>query len=87
MVSTGSEIIEIINIRFDFLKKDFSPELSLIDDLGMSSLDMVKLIIAIEEFYGIEISDDVARAIGTIGDMALAVEKINNDRRKEHVRL
>lgn len=76
MVSIGSEIIEIINIRFDFLKKDLSCESSLIDGLGMSSLDIVKLIIAIEEFYGIEISDEAAKTINTVGDMVFVVEKI-----------
>ena len=44
------------------------PEASFIDDLGADSLDIVELVMAIEEEFGFEISDDDAEKIQTIGD-------------------
>ena len=44
------------------------PEASFIDDLGADSLDIVELVMAIEEEFGLEISDDDAEKIQTIGD-------------------
>ncbi len=44
------------------------PEASFIDDLGADSLDIVELVMAIEEEFGLEIPDDDAEKIQTIGD-------------------
>ncbi len=41
---------------------------SFIDDLGADSLDIVELVMALEEKYGIEISDEDAEKIQTVGD-------------------
>ena len=41
---------------------------SFIDDLGADSLDNVELVMAFEEEFGIEISDDAAEHIRTVGD-------------------
>ena len=39
-----------------------------IDDLGADSLDTVELVMAFEEEFGIEIPDDAAEKIQTVGD-------------------
>ena len=39
-----------------------------IDDLGADSLDTVELVMAFEEEFGIEIPDDAAEKIATVGD-------------------
>jgi acyl carrier protein len=41
---------------------------SFIDDLGADSLDTVELVMAFEEEFGIEIPDDAAESIQTVGD-------------------
>ena len=46
-----------------------------IDDLGAHSLDVFQIIMAIEEEFDIEIDNDVAESIVTVGD---AVEQIKN---------
>ncbi len=43
------------------------PEASFIDDLGADSLDTVELIMAFEEEYGIEIPDEEAEKLTTVG--------------------
>jgi acyl carrier protein len=43
-------------------------EASFIDDLGADSLDTVELVMAFEEEFGLEIPDDAAEKIQTVGD-------------------
>ena len=52
------------------------PEAKFIDDLGADSLDTVELVMAFEEEFGIEIPDDAAESIQTVGD---AVNFINSN--------
>ncbi len=48
-----------------------------IDDLGADSLDNVELVMAFEEEFDIEIPDDAAESIGTVGDaVKLISEKV-----------
>lgn len=44
------------------------PEASFADDLDADSLDLVELVMALEEEFGIEIPDDAAETIQTFGD-------------------
>ena len=44
------------------------PEASFIDDLGADSLDTVELVMAFEEEFGIEIPDEDAEQLQTVGD-------------------
>ena len=47
---------------------EVKPEASFIDDLGADSLDIVELVMAFEEEFGVEIPDDAAETIVTVGD-------------------
>ncbi len=49
-------------------------EASFIDDLGADSLDTVELVMAFEEEFGIEIPDDAAETIQTVGDAVSFIE-------------
>jgi acyl carrier protein len=51
------------------------PEASFIDDLGADSLDTVELVMAFEEEFSIEIPDDAAETIQTVGDAIGFIEK------------
>ena len=48
---------------------EMKPEASILDDLGADSLDIVELVMAIEETFDIEISDEDAEAMRTIRDV------------------
>ncbi len=48
---------------------------SFIDDLGADSLDIVELVMAFEEEFGIEIPDDAAEKIQTIGDAVKFIQE------------
>ena len=47
---------------------EVTPTASFIDDLGADSLDIVELVMAFEEEFGVEIPDDAAEKIMTVGD-------------------
>jgi acyl carrier protein len=48
---------------------------SFIDDLGADSLDTVELVMAFEEEFGVEIPDDAADSILTVGDAVKFITK------------
>jgi len=57
-------LIEQLGIDGDSI----TPESSLIDDLNADSLDMVELVMAMEQEFGISIPDEEAERIKTVGD-------------------
>jgi len=62
-------IAEVLSIDEDSI----SPETTFVDDLGADSLDVFQIIMAIEEEFDIEIANEAAEKIVTVGD---AVEQI-----------
>jgi acyl carrier protein len=62
-------VIEIIVEQLGVSEEEVTLEASFIDDLGADSLDLVELIMAMEEEFGIEISDEDAEKIQTVQDV------------------
>jgi acyl carrier protein len=56
------------------------PEAKFIDDLGADSLDIVELIMALEDEYGIEIPDEDAEKMETVGDAIKYIEEHMTDK-------
>ena len=67
-MSIEDKVVEIIMEQLDVTKEECVPEASFIDDLGADSLDIVELIMALEENFSIEITDEELRKIRTIQD-------------------
>ncbi len=61
-------VSKIIVEQLGISTEEVVPEASFIDDLGADSLDIVELVMALEEAFDIEIPDDDAEKIQTIGD-------------------
>ncbi len=57
-------IVEQLNVEED----DVTEDASFVDDLGADSLDIVELVMALEEEFGISIPDEEAESIKTVGD-------------------
>ena len=70
-----SRLKEIIIDRLDVEEDQIVPEASFVEDLGADSLDIFQIIMGIEETFDIEIDNDDAEQISTVGD---AVEQIKN---------
>jgi acyl carrier protein len=64
-------VVEHLGVDADKVKSDAS----FIDDLGADSLDTVELVMAFEEEFGIEIPDDAAETIQTVGDAVTFIDK------------
>lgn len=58
-------IVEQLGVESD----DVTMESSFVDDLGADSLDIVELIMALEEEFNMEIPDEEAEMIATVGDV------------------
>ena len=65
-----SVIVEQLNVDEDV----FTEDASFIDDLGADSLDIVELVMALEEEFGISIPDEQAESIKTVGDAIAFIE-------------
>ena len=53
---------------------------SFIDDLGADSLDTVEVVMTLEEEFGIEITDEIAESIRTVGDAIKAVTQLTSQK-------
>ena len=65
-------VVEQLNVSPEEVKEDSK----FVDDLGADSLDVVELVMALEEKFDIEIPDDQAEAIQTVGDAVKFIENI-----------
>jgi acyl carrier protein len=59
---------EIIAKELEVETKQLTPEAKFIEDLGADSLDIVELVMALEEEFGLEIPDEEADKLKTVGD-------------------
>ena len=67
------KVVSIVAEQLSVDKAEISRDTSFVNDLGADSLDTVELVMEFEERFGIEIPDDAAEKIQTVGD---AVEYI-----------
>jgi len=75
-MSAEEKVIDIIVEQLSVDKDKVVPSASFVDDLGADSLDLVELIMAMEEAFGIEIPDEVAEKITSVKD---AIEHVNKE--------
>ena len=68
------KVKEIISAELNLDPSKVTLEANLESDLGADSLDAVEVIMALEDEFGIEISDDAAQAIKTVGDIVNHIE-------------
>jgi len=76
-MSAEEKVIDIIVEQLSVDKDKVVPSASFVDDLGADSLDLVELIMAMEEAFGIEIPDEVAEKITTVQDAIEHVSKVS----------
>ena len=75
MSDTADGVKKIVVEHLGVEEDKVTPDASFIDDLGADSLDIVELVMAFEEEFGVEIPDDAAEKINTVGDANKYIEE------------
>ncbi len=75
MSETSDRVKKIVIEHLGVEAEKVTEDASFIDDLGADSLDIVELVMAFEEEFGVEIPDDAAEKISTVND---AIEYIDS---------
>ncbi len=66
--SVEQKVKEIICEQLGVSEEEVTSEASFIEDLGADSLDIVELVMALEEEFGLDIPDEDADKMKTVGD-------------------
>jgi acyl carrier protein len=74
MSETADRVKKIVVEHLGVEQEKVTEEASFIDDLGADSLDIVELVMAFEEEFGVEIPDDAAEKITTVNDAIAYIE-------------
>ena len=74
-MSTFEKVRDIVVAQLGVEADEVSIESTFIDDLGADSLDIVELIMAFEEEFGIEIPDEAAEKIKTVQDVVSYIDQ------------
>jgi len=69
MEEIEKKVIEVLADKASLDPKQIKPESSLVDDLGLDSLDAVEMVFELEENYGIDIPDEQIPKFKNIGDI------------------
>jgi acyl carrier protein len=69
-----TRVKEIVIEQLGVNEDEVTPEASFLEDLGADSLDIVELVMALEEEYELEISDEDAEGIKTVQDVVSYIE-------------
>ncbi len=69
----ADQAIQVVNDtlvkEFELERSTITPEARMREDLGLDSLDAVDLIVALEKALGVEIPEETARRMRTVGDI------------------
>jgi acyl carrier protein len=75
MEVSQDKIKQIIADQLGVKKEEVTDNAKFVDDLGADSLDTVELVMALEEEFGIEIPDEEAEKLVTVGDALRYIEE------------
>ncbi|MCF6094361.1 acyl carrier protein [Microaerobacter geothermalis] len=74
MADTFEKVKKIIVDRLGVEESEVTMEASFKDDLGADSLDVVELVMELEDEFDLEISDEEAEKISTVGEVVAYIE-------------
>ena len=75
MAISADRIKTIIAEQLGVKKEEVTDSASFVDDLGADSLDTVELVMALEEEFGMEIPDEDAEKLKTVGEAIKYIEE------------
>jgi len=75
MEVSQDKVKQIIAEQLGVKKEEVTEGAKFVDDLGADSLDTVELVMALEEEFGVEIPDEDAEKLSTVGDALRYIEE------------
>ena len=75
MASIEERVRDLVVDQLGVSEDQVNPQASFIDDLGADSLDTVELVMAFEEEFGIDIPDEDAEKMSSVGDAIKYLEE------------
>lgn len=75
MSDTFERVKNIVVDRLGVKEEDVTPQATFKDDLGADSLDVVELIMELEDEFDLEISDEDAEKISSVGDVVTYIDQ------------
>lgn len=68
------KLSDILSEQLDIEKSKITMDLSITDDLGADSLDLVDMLMSLEDEFDLEVPDEDVEKIKTVGDMVKYIE-------------
>jgi acyl carrier protein len=78
-MDTFSTLKNIVVDQLGVAESEVTMEAHFQDDLGADSLDIVEMIMALETEFGIEVSDDKAETLQTVGDVVKFINEAKSN--------
>ena len=78
MASVKERVIDIVSEQLGVAKDQVAEETHFVNDIGADSLDTVELVMELEEEFDINIPDDAAEKIQTVGEAVEYIEQAVN---------
>lgn len=75
MPSVADRVVELVSKQMGVNAQQITPQTSFVNDLGADSLDTVELIMEFEDAFDMNIPDEEAEKIQTVGDAIEYIEK------------
>lgn len=76
---TEKKVISIVAKVKEIDAAEISPDMDLLDALGLTSFDAFMLVAALEDGFGIEIEEELIREMITVEDIVRIVEKLSEE--------
>ena len=70
-----TNLVDCMQVNFEIAPEQVTPTASFIEDLGADSLDIVELVMAFEEEFSVEVPDEDAEKLQTVGDVVKYIEE------------
>ena len=74
-MSTFDRVKKVVVEQLEVSEEEVTPTASFVDDLGADSLDVVELVMGLEEEFDVEIPDEDAEKITTVGDAIAYIDE------------
>jgi len=72
---TIDKVTELLANQLNVGKEKIKPESRLVEDLGADSLDMIEMLMALEDNFGITVPDEKAAELRTVGDIVKFIDQ------------